>query len=79
MMNSVIFRYQQGNGINVARIAPYTAVQFMTYEECKKVTLYTYIEKCFKLQNIHDVRAHYLTMAGTPSAVKENRMLVKIQ
>jgi len=29
--------YFKGNGINVARIAPYTAVQFMTYEECKKL------------------------------------------
>ncbi|XP_065053461.1 uncharacterized protein LOC135682478 [Rhopilema esculentum] len=32
-----IIGYFKGNGINVARIAPYTAVQFMTYEECKKL------------------------------------------
>jgi hypothetical protein len=39
--------FMRGNGINCLRIVPYSAVQFTTYEQLKKVrVIYRYLEAC---------------------------------
>lgn len=36
--SSPLLAHMQGNGTNVIRIIPYTAIQFAAYEEYKKVS-----------------------------------------
>ena len=46
--------FMRGNGINCLRIVPYSAVQFTTYEQLKKVSEQVFTYSCYSTTKTAD-------------------------